>query len=159
VTFGFSDRAVSRKARWAINLEARWPPCPTGSREPSRPTRSSHLTAADSLISYGRAAARRLISPLHRVNHAVKSLANTALPSPAGLRPANRLNQNLPNSGIPIRFEPKAVRSSQRLRHLAGQLTFRPIQLRRWLRWYDYAHDPSLTCFMRRDELVLWGDA
>jgi membrane protein len=32
-------------------LEARWPPCPTGSREPSRSTRSSHLIATDSLIS------------------------------------------------------------------------------------------------------------
>jgi hypothetical protein len=32
-------------------LDARWPPCPTGSREPWRSTRSSHLIVTDSLIS------------------------------------------------------------------------------------------------------------
>src|ERR1700722_7712328 len=32
-------------------LDARWPPCPTGSREPSRSTRSSPLIATDSLIA------------------------------------------------------------------------------------------------------------
>src|SRR5580693_5221843 len=40
------------------------------------------------------------------------SLVNKALPSPAGLRPANRLNQNLADSGIPLRFDPSAGRSS-----------------------------------------------
>src|ERR1700722_14017245 len=39
------------------------------------------------------------------------NLANTALPSPAGLRPASRLNQNLAESGIPLRFGPSAGRS------------------------------------------------
>jgi hypothetical protein len=47
----FSVRAASRKSRCGISLEGRWPPCPTGSREPSRSTRSSHLIATDSLIS------------------------------------------------------------------------------------------------------------
>src|ERR1700722_2474824 len=42
------------------------------------------------------------------------NLANTALPSPAGLRPASRLNQNLADSGIPLRFGPSAGRSSWR---------------------------------------------
>jgi len=52
---------------------------------------------------------------LHRVNHPLAaSLANTALPSPAGLRPASRLNQNLADSGIPLRFIPKAGRSRTR---------------------------------------------
>ena len=64
VTSDFSARAASRRSRCGISLEARWPPCPTGSREPSRSTRSSHLIATNSLISYRRAAARRLISPL-----------------------------------------------------------------------------------------------
>ena len=33
---------------------------------------------------------------------------------PAGLRPANRLNQNLPDSGIPLRFDASAGRSRSR---------------------------------------------
>jgi hypothetical protein len=41
------------------------------------------------------------------------NLANTALPSPAGLRPASRLNQNLADSGIPLRFSPSAGRSTE----------------------------------------------
>jgi transposase-like protein len=41
----FSARAASRKSRCGASLEARWPPCPTGSREPSRSTRSTHKNA------------------------------------------------------------------------------------------------------------------
>ena len=44
-------RMASRNSRCGVSLEARWPPCPTGSREPWRSTRSSHLTATDSLTA------------------------------------------------------------------------------------------------------------
>src|ERR1700685_2020269 len=110
----FSLRAVSRNSRCGISLEARWPPCPTGAPEPSRSTRSSHLMATDSLSSERRAAARRLIAPFltASIPRSRKS-CEYGFGIPAGLRPANRLNQNVPDSGIP------ALDSSQRQPALA----------------------------------------
>ena len=63
-------------------------------------------------ISYRRAAARRLISPLFTasITRSRKS-CEYGFGIPAGLRPANRLNQNLPDLGIPLRFDPSAARS------------------------------------------------
>jgi hypothetical protein len=42
---------------------------------------------------------------------------------PAGFRPANRLNQNPPDSGFPPRFKPKTARSNDRGRPVAFALT------------------------------------
>src|SRR5580700_1819357 len=51
----------------------------------------------------GRAAARRLISPLSTASITrLRRSCEYGFGIPAGLRPANRLNQNLPDSGIPI---------------------------------------------------------
>src|ERR1700684_3250914 len=58
--------------------------------------------------------ARASSPPRQSLGHA--SLANTALPSPAGLRPASRLNQNLADLGIPLRFDPTAGRSGRLLK-------------------------------------------
>ena len=102
-----------RKSRCGMSLEARWPPCPTGSREPWRSRRSSHLTATDSLTrNDGPPPGGSACPSPPRRSPGRANLANTALPSPAGLRPAGRLNQNLADSGIPIRFGPSAERSS-----------------------------------------------
>jgi hypothetical protein len=66
---------------------------------------------ADLVAALPRAGSSRPSSPHQSPGHA--SLANKALPSPAGLRPANRLNQILPDPGIPLRFNPSAARASE----------------------------------------------
>src|SRR5450432_3385595 len=72
---------------------------------PLRSTRSTHLMAADSLTPNRSAAALRLM-PSRRtasITRSRKSCEN-APATPAGLRPANRLNQNATDLGIPPRF-------------------------------------------------------
>ena len=66
----FSPRAALRKSRCGMSFEARWPPCPTGSREPWRSRRSSHFDGhgfADLVLTPRRPAAQ--LAPLHRVDH------------------------------------------------------------------------------------------
>jgi hypothetical protein len=78
---------------------------PFNALKPFDRRRFAYLVAA-------RSCASAHFAPLHRINHALTQvLRNRALPSPAGLRPANRLNQNLADSGIPLRFDPSAARS------------------------------------------------
>ncbi len=60
---GLLGPRTSRKSLCGMSVARRWPPCPTGSREPSRRSRSAGLIATDSLISYRRSAARQLIPP------------------------------------------------------------------------------------------------
>ena len=66
----FSACAARRKSRCCVSLEARWPPSPTGSREPWRSGRSSHLMATDSLTLMTTRPAAHL-GPLNRVGHLV----------------------------------------------------------------------------------------
>src|SRR5271167_1251082 len=80
----------------------RYPPILLAAREPLRSKRCTHLIAEDSLTPKRAAAARRLISPrtTASITRSRKS-CEYALAIPAGLRPANRLNQNAADSGIP----------------------------------------------------------
>jgi hypothetical protein len=50
-------------------------------------------------------------SPNHRVDHPIAQSCEYAPAIPAGLRPASRLNQSAPDSGIPRRFKLAAARS------------------------------------------------
>ena len=75
--------------------------------------------SADRVMTTRRSAAHLFPSPPPR-SPGRANLANTALPSPAGLRPASRLNQNLADSGIPIRFSPSAERSSSKVALVTG---------------------------------------
>jgi hypothetical protein len=96
-------------------------PAPAMKVASSRPSSSNPANACCSASSRARksrptarsssSVAELRSSPHQSRGHA--SLANTALPSPAGLRPANRLNQNLADSEIPLRFQPSAGRSSR----------------------------------------------
>ena len=81
VMSGFSPRAALRKSRCGMSLEARWPPCPTGSREPWRSRRSSHFDGhgfADLVLTPRRPAAQ--LAPLHRVDH--RTLARSPIRDP-----------------------------------------------------------------------------
>jgi hypothetical protein len=54
------------------------------------------------------------LAPLHSVDHPVAQVLRIRLCHPLlASAPANRLNQNLADSGIPLRFIPSAGRSSQ----------------------------------------------
>jgi len=64
---------------------------------------------ADRVMTTRRPAAH--LAPLHRVEHPVAQILRIRLAIPAGLRPAGRLNQNLADSGIPLRVSPSAGRS------------------------------------------------
>ena len=89
-------------------------------REPSRSTRSSHLIATDSLISWRRVAARRLISPLATTSsHDCANPAKMASAFPAGLRKANRLNQN-PADSILAKCSALQSRSRAKTKRLAN---------------------------------------
>ena len=126
VMSGFSVRATSRKSRCGISLEARWPPCPTGSRDPFRSTRSSHLIAAGfaDLVAPRRCATAQLAS-LHCINHAVTQVPEYGFAISCGLRPANRLNQNLADLAIQLRIsDPKqAAQNIRRNRRLISRNT------------------------------------
>jgi len=83
-------------------------------------TRSSHLIATDSPISWRSVAARRLISPLSTTSsHDCANPAKMASAFPAGLRKANRLNQN-PADSILAKCSALQSRSRAKTKRLAN---------------------------------------
>jgi hypothetical protein len=97
----FSRLSASRSSRCGSSLGRRYPPILLAAREPVRSKRCTHLIAEEKLTPKRAAAARRLILPrtTASITRSRKS-CQYAEAIPAGLRPASRLNQNQPDSGI-----------------------------------------------------------
>src|SRR5277367_33295 len=117
----FSRLCASRNSRCGSSFGRRYPPILLAAREPLRSKRCTHLIADDSLTPNRAAAARRLIPP--RITASItrsRKSCEYAETIPAGLRPASRLNQSNPDSGIPRRFKLAAARSRLRERIAAA---------------------------------------
>jgi hypothetical protein len=92
IACGFGSLAAFAGAETVISSEARWPPCPTGARDPWRSTRSRHLTATDALDR-----SIRVCPKFDRVTGRQATCAEAGGVAASNVRPSARIDGSSPS--------------------------------------------------------------